>query len=153
MRVWNGLLILLFILAYGIQLSAQEDRLKTGFYSVVENDSCGMSGDYLKIRNDAEEYCIDKIPLITSNNFTSVRIDSDTTKEGIYRTVRIKLDSTVAQEFKETTTRLVGKRLAFVINNKIITAPVLRDPIESGEIAVFCDDETIDIIKKEFGIK
>jgi preprotein translocase subunit SecD len=134
-------------------LSAQENDLKTGFYSVVENDSCGTSGNYLKIMDDAEEYCIDKVPLITSSNFTSVRIDSDTTKEGIFRTVRIKLDSALAKEFKETTMRLVGKRLAFIINNKIITAPVLRDPIESGEIAVFCDDETINVIRREFDIK
>lgn len=146
-------MLIQFILLCAIQLSAQDNQLKTGFYAVVENDSCGISNDYLKIRNNSEEYCIAKIPLITSVNFTSIRIESDTTHEGIYNTVRIKLDSAVALEFKKTTMRLVGKRLAFVMNNKIITAPVLRDPIESGEIAVFCDDETINIIKTEFGIK
>lgn len=153
MKQYYIAIIILFLLIFQANLSAQDYQLKTGFYTVVENDSCGSSTDFIKIMDGEDEYCLIKIPVVTEDNFTSVRVVSDTSKEGIFNTVRIKLDSTTAKGFKEVTSRLVGKKLAFIVNNKLITAPILRDPIESGEIAVFCDDQTIEVIKSEFGIE
>lgn len=153
MKLYNTVLFLVFILFNSAQIYSQDTILITGFYTVVENDSCLNSSNFINITDGETKYCINKIPVVTNDNFVSVKIVSDSSREGIYNTVRIKLDSITAKGFKETTSKLVGKKLALIINNKIITAPVLRDPIESGEIAIFCDEETINIIKKEFGIK
>ena len=47
-------------------------------------------------------------------------------------TVSFKLDRLGAQKFGRTTTDNVGKRLAIVLDGKIISAPSINEPITSG---------------------
>ena len=47
-------------------------------------------------------------------------------------TVSFKLDRLGAQKFGRTTTDNVGKRLAIVLDGKIISAPNINEPITSG---------------------
>ena len=149
MGLYKAVFTMIFLVICFKQLTAQENPLKTGFYVVVANDSCKDSPGFLKIKDSDGEYCINTNPIVTQDKFTRVVIAADTSKEGIFNTVRIKLDSSFAQKFKGITEKLVGERIAFIIDNKIVAAPVLRDPIESGEIAVYADDETIKLIKEE----
>ena len=46
--------------------------------------------------------------------------------------VAFTLDRYGAQKFGKATTNNVGKRLAIVLDNKIISAPVIREPITGG---------------------
>ncbi len=143
----KSILFLLFLTVFSINLISQEIQLKTGFYRITENDSCSNSNDYLKISDSGEEYCIDINPIVTDDNFQSVNITADTTNSEINYTVGIKLDSSGAVLFRVATGKMVGQKAAFIINNKIVAAPMIRDPIESGNIAVFCDEETIKAVK------
>ena len=47
-------------------------------------------------------------------------------------TVSFTLDRLGAQKFGRTTTDNVGKRLAIILDNKIISAPKINEPITSG---------------------
>jgi preprotein translocase subunit SecD len=134
-------------------LYAQEYQLQTGFYSVAENDSCTGGSDYLKLKSEDGEFCINKNPIVTENDFDSVKVVKDMADHGVEITLHIKLKSSAIEDFKNATGKLVGKRLAIVVNDKVIAAPVLRDPIESGEIAVFCDEKTMNEVKEAFHLQ
>ena len=47
-------------------------------------------------------------------------------------TVNFTLDRTGSKKFGRVTTEHVGKRLAIILDNKIISAPVIREPITGG---------------------
>lgn len=144
MKYYVSLFILVTI---SINLHSQETPLKTGFYRVVEQDSCKVTDGYTMINNSGTEYCISNNPIITDANFKSVNIKTDTTESGITYSVGIKLDSTGTRIIKEVTGKMIGQKAAFIINNEIIAAPTVRDQISSGYIAVFCDQETIMKVK------
>lgn len=147
------ILLMMVLSVVPVYLYAQENQLQTGFYSVVENDSCTGTSDYLKLKSEDEEFCINKNPIVTGNDFDSVKIVKDTADHGVEVTLHIKLKSSAIENFKDATGKLVGKRLAIVVNNNIIAAPVLSDPIESGEIAVFCDEKTMNEVKEAFHLE
>ena len=149
----KSLLFLLSLVFITVNINAQENNLRTGFYRVAEEDSCLSSDNYITLSDSEAGYCIYKIPIVTENNFVSVKINADTAAYGINYTVLFKLDEAGADSVKAATEKMVGQKAAFIINDKVIAAPVVRDPIVSGSIAVFCDEETINEVKKGLGIK
>jgi len=140
-------ILLLILMILPVNLHSQETLLKTGFYRVVEHDSCKGTDGYTMINNSGTEYCISNNPIITDANFKSVNIKADTTESGITYSVGIKLDTTGTRIIKEVTGKMIGQKAAFLINNEIIAAPTVRDQISTGHIAVFCDQETIEKVK------
>ena len=143
---------LFVLILFAVNLFPQESSLKTGFYRVVENDSCSNSNNYLKIAEAGKEYCVYKKPLITDANFKAVNITADTISGSNY-ILGIQLDSTGAYIIKEATAKMVGQKAAFIVDGKIVAAPTVRDPITSGQIAVFCDGETLKQIKEALHLK
>ena len=140
-------LLIFILITLSVDLYSQEIKLKTGFYRVVEQDSCKGTDGYTIINNSGTEYCISNNPIITEANFKSVDIKADTTESGITYSVGIKLDSAGTLIIKKVTGKMIGQKAAFIINNEIIAAPTVRDQISSGHIAVFCDEETIEKVK------
>ncbi len=140
--------LILFLIFPSVNIISQEIQLKTGFYKVADKDSCVKAEGYILINDAGTDYCINQIPVITDANFESVKIIKDTTESGISYAVSIKLDSSGTRIIKEVTEKMVGQRAAFIINGKIVASPILRDPITTGRIAVFCDEETIDNVRK-----
>lgn len=51
--------------------------------------------------------------------------------------VRLVFDGAQQEELVRVTTAHVGRRLALVLNGKVLMAPTLRDPITSGEVVVY----------------
>ena len=148
----KNILFLFFIVLFATYLFPQESLVKTGFYRVVENDSCTNSDNYLKIADAGKEYCIYRNPLITEMNFKAVNITTDTVSGSNY-IVGIQLDSIGAYIIKEATAKMVGQKAVFIVDGNIVAAPTVRDPITSGRIAVFCNEETLGQIKKALRIK
>jgi len=140
--------LILFLIFASVNIISQEIQLKTGFYKVADKDSCVKAEGYILINDSGIDYCINQIPVITDANFESVMITKDTTEGGISYAVSIKLDSSGSRIIKEVTGKMVGQKAAFIINGKIVAAPTVRDPITTGRIAVFCDEETIDNVRK-----
>src|SRR6185436_10213302 len=60
-------------------------------------------------------------------------IDSQQTfDQGSLPVVSFKFDSVGARKFGDATSKNVGKRFAIVLDNKIISAPVIKDAILGG---------------------
>ncbi len=149
----KSIFIYCFVLVSLSNLFSQNNILKTGLYAVNENEDCTDTVSFSKISNSDGVLCVDKKPILTDANFDSIKVNIDTTSYGINYTLAIKLDSSSAKTFEKTSEGLVGKKIAIIVDGKIVSAPVLRDPITSGRIAVFSDKETILEIEKELNKK
>ena len=77
-----------------------------------------------------EDLIVSKQIIMSGDNLIDAqpRLDSQSSQP----TVSFTLDRLGAQKFGKTTTNNVGKRLAIVLDNKIISAPVIREAITGG---------------------
>ena len=132
---------------------SQDNKINTGLFVVSENDSCIDTVNFSKINYSDGTLCVENKPILTDANFDSIKVNIDTTSYGIDYTLAIKLDSISAKTFEKTTEGLVGKKIAIIVEGKVVSVPILRDPITSGRIAVFSDKETILEIEKKLNKK
>jgi preprotein translocase subunit SecD len=68
-----------------------------------------------------------------------------------YREIDFSLTPAGQKEFAEITSQNVGKRLAFIIDNKLISAPRIAMPINVGEgqiVGSFSEQEANDLAEK-----
>ena len=82
------------------------------------------------ISENGEELSVSKRIIMSGENLVDAqpRLDSQSNQP----TVSFTLDRVGAQKFGRTTTDNVGKRLAIVLDDKIISAPSIREPIAGG---------------------
>jgi len=147
------ILIICFVIVNVSILFSQDNKIKTGLYAVNENNSCNDTVNFSKVNYSDGTLCVDNKPILTNANFDSIKVNVDTTSYGIDYTLAIKLDSISAKTFEKTTEGLVGKKIAIIVEGKVVSVPILRDPITSGRIAVFSDKETILEIEKKLNKK
>ncbi len=50
--------------------------------------------------------------------------------------LNIKLNASAALKFKKVTEQNVGKMMAMIIDNKVVMAAVIRDPVTSGRLTI-----------------
>lgn len=72
---------------------------------------------------------IEKRPLVAGENLVDAQQSFDQSSLPV---VSFKFDSVGARKFGEVTLKNVGRRFAIVLDNKIISAPVIRDAILGG---------------------
>ena len=112
------------------------DRIKTllgktaklNFRLVSEKDS--DFGSSKIISENGEELNVSKRIIMSGENLIDAqpRLDSQLNQPIVY----FSLDRIGALKFGKTTTENVGKRLAIVLDDKIISAPTIREEITSG---------------------
>ena len=98
-------------------------------FRLVSNDVNEFGTEKLKSEND-ETLNISKRIIISGDNLIEAqpRLDNQTNEPSVSFT----LDRLGAQKFAKATTTHVGKRLAIVLDNKVISAPSIREPITGG---------------------
>lgn len=86
-------------------------------------------------------------PLATVDDFESVVIvrdtfivDSDTVSQLL---IQGRVKPGKRQQWADGTERLIGKRLGFVYNDSVITAPQINARIESGSFQIISSDTTL----------
>jgi len=84
-------------------------------------------------------------PLVTGDNLTDAQPGFD--QQTNAPLVRITFDRQGAVRFGEATSKNVGKEFAIILDGKIISAPVIREPILSGQ-AQISGNFTIDSAKE-----
>jgi preprotein translocase subunit SecD len=72
---------------------------------------------------------LQKLALVAGENLTDAQQSFD---QGGLPVVSFKFDSLGARKFGDATSKNVGRRFAIVLDNKIISAPVIRDAILGG---------------------
>ena len=98
------------------------------FVSNDNQDSFGV--EKLKYENDIDEEFVSKRIILSGENLLDAqpRVDSQTNET----VVSFTLDRVGAKRFGKATSTGVGKQLAIILDGKIISAPVIRDTIASG---------------------
>ena len=112
------------------------DRIKTllgktaklNFRLVSEKDS--DFGSSKVISENGEELNVSKRIIMSGENLIDAqpRLDNQLNQPIVY----FSLDRFGSQKFGKVTTENVGKRLAIVLDNKVISAPSIREPITGG---------------------
>ena len=98
------------------------------FVTNNENDNFGV--EKLKYEDGIEEATVSKRIIISGDNLLDAQPQMDTqTNQTI---VSFSLDRVGAKRFGKATSTGIGKQLAIVLDGKIISAPVIRDTIASG---------------------
>lgn len=132
-----------------LNIYPQVKDFETGLYLVLPEDSCTGENYKHTLESLSDTFCLAQAPIITIKDFKSCTTDSLQLEGKRQYSLNIKLKESAALRFKEFTTENVGKRLAFIIDKKVVMAPVIRDPITSGMLSVFDDYPVI----KELGMK
>ena len=98
------------------------------FVSNSDNDSFGV--EKLKFEDGIDEANVSKRIILSGDNLLDAqpRMDSETNET----VVTFTLDRVGAKRFGKATSTGIGKQLAIVLDGKIISAPVIRDTIASG---------------------
>ena len=80
--------------------------------------------------DSGEEAIVSKRIVLSGDNLIDAqpRMDTQTNQT----VVTFTMDRLGAKKFGRATTKGVGKRLAIILDNKIISAPVIREPIVGG---------------------
>jgi protein-export membrane protein SecD len=109
---------LTFHLVQGTVAAGQTQEPKPGTITVKSKDDPNLS------------YVVDEVPLMTGEDLTDAQAAFDSrTNEPI---VNFRLSSAGASKFADVTTKNVGRPFAIVLDNEVISAPVIREPIIQG---------------------
>ena len=98
-------------------------------FRLVSNDNNEFGSDNL-ISETGEKLVVGKRIIMSGDNLVDAqaRVDNQTNKPSVSFT----LNRVGSQKFGKATSKNVGKRLAIVLDNKIISAPSIREPITGG---------------------
>ena len=100
------------------------------FRFVEESESTDFGSELLGFEENDDELNINKRVIISGENLIDAQPKFDNrNNESI---VSFTLDRVGAKRFGQATTKNVGKRLAIILDNKIISAPQVREPIIGG---------------------
>jgi len=100
-------------------------------FRFVTNDSEDSFGaEKLEFEDGSEEAIVNKRIILSGDNLLDAqpRMNSETNET----VVNFSLDRVGAKRFGKATSTGIGKRLAIVLDGKIISAPVIRDTIATG---------------------
>ena len=98
------------------------------FVTNDENDSFGV--EKLTYEDATDEATVSKRIIISGDNLLDAQPQMDT--QSNQTVVSFSLDRVGAKRFGKATSTGIGKQLAIVLDGKIISAPVIRDTIASG---------------------
>jgi len=101
------------------------------FRFVIQNEDPGFGSEKLSFLDKSEDdLIVSKRIIISGKNLTDAnpQLDQQTNQT----VVSFSLDRVGSKKFGKATTSGIGKRLAIVLDGKIISAPVVRDAIVAG---------------------
>ena len=94
------------------------------------SDDGDFGSEKLTISETGEELIINKRIVISGDNLIDAQPQFDS--QSNQPSVSFTLDRLGAQKFGKVTTQNVGKRLAIILDNDVISAPQIREPITAG---------------------
>ena len=107
-----------------------EERGVFRLHAIV--DQYGIRTQPMKLFGKRELYLVEVDPKFGDDDVESARAETATVPPKVI----IKLKEKSAARLKQFTTECLGKRVGVVLLNKLLDAPLLKEPIANGEIAV-----------------
>jgi len=120
-------------------------QFKTGVYYVTD------SASGTKMCTDSVHcFYLNPTPIVTIKNYIKIKSVREPYM-GTYD-ISIALDKEGTVAFDSATKKAINKLLAFVINNKVVSAPMVRDEIKSGKFNIsgsfYKKEETDKLVKQ-----
>tara|TARA_B100000989_G_scaffold299025_1_gene292119 strand:- start:2051 stop:3595 length:1545 start_codon:yes stop_codon:yes gene_type:complete len=114
------------------------DRIKSllgrtanlSFRFVTQNNDASFGIDKILTIDETEELDVSRRVIISGDNLVDAKPQMDNINN--QTVVSFTLDRLGAKKFGKATKNGIGKRLAIVLDNKVISAPVIRDVIAGG---------------------
>lgn len=103
---------------------------KLTFKFLANNDADPNSFDKLQSKNNSETYNVEKKLALSGEHLTDAQPGFDNLNNS--SVVNFKLDSFGSKKFAYATKNNIGRRLAIIIDNKVVSAPVVKDVIATG---------------------
>jgi len=100
------------------------------FQFITQTTEESFGTEKLKFEDGSEEAFVSKRIILSGDNLVDAKPSMDT--QSNETVVNFTLDRVGAKKFGKATSNGVGKRLAIVLDNKIISAPSIREPIIGG---------------------
>ena len=99
-------------------------------FRLVSDEDSEFTSELISFENSDEKLNINKRIVISGDNLTNAgpKLDSQTNQA----IVSFTFDRVGAKKFARATTDNVGKQLAIILDDKIISAPQIREPILGG---------------------
>jgi preprotein translocase subunit SecD len=136
----TGLLILFSCRGQDSRIAINKTK-KGGLFEINEN------GKSLTFYNKKESMKVDTTTFVPFAEFDNLK-EMESPYEGMF-ILDFKLNETGTLKFEEMTSRNLGKQLCFVIDDKIIAAPIINAEIPNGRIQMLLPDkEEIELIIK-----
>ena len=100
------------------------------FRFITDQDSRDFGSEKMFFEDGTEEAIVSKRIILSGDNLIDAqpRMDTQTNQT----VVSFSMDRLGTKKFAKATIDGVGKRLAIILDNKIISAPVIREPITGG---------------------
>ena len=100
------------------------------FRFVTDNTEGSFGAEKLEFEDGTEEAMVSKRIILSGENLLDAQPRMNT--ENNETVVTFSLDRVGAKRFGKATSNGIGKRLAIVLDGKVISAPVIRDTIATG---------------------
>ena len=99
-------------------------------FRFVSNNEDSFGSEILFYENSEDQLKVSKRVILSGDSLLNAKPDVNSqTNEP---TVSFSLDRVGTKKFARATTKNVGKRLAIILDNKVISAPVIQEPITGG---------------------
>ena len=99
-------------------------------FRLVSNNEDSFGAEMLSYENDTGTLSVNKRVILRGDSLDNATPSFDNQNNSAI--VNFSLDRIGAKKFAKATTENIGRRLAIVLDNKIISAPVIRDAILGG---------------------
>ena len=110
------------------ELVKSDSTLRTGWYYI--DDKAGLKR---QLDKDTTWYSINPTPIVTAKNIIKMEIyESNFGDIGL----SMQLDSEGTDSWSEATDKATTKRLAFILNDKLLHAPLVNSQITNGMTAL-----------------
>ena len=101
------------------------------FRLVSETEDTSLAPNLLTFENNEDQLNISKRVILSGDNLINAKPTID--NQNNQTVVSFTFDRVGAKKFGRATTDNVGKRIAIILDNKIISAPVIQEPILGGQ--------------------
>ena len=99
-------------------------------FRLVSEEDNEFGSEILFFEDGVTELSVNKRVVLSGDNLTNARPSFDNSNNETI--VSFSLDRVGSKRFAKITTENIGKRLAIILDNKIISAPQIREPIIGG---------------------
>lgn len=137
MKMFRNLMLFAALLFAGTG-HAQQSRLKTGWYFI----SADTTGYKRQLDKSGDVYYINPAPIVLANHFKMIEIQENTYQGKQRFSLFFRFDEAGTKAWSDGTLKAMDGRIAFVVDDVLMCAPMVRSQITSGVSVMDRGNET-----------